>query len=118
MICLFPGCVLRHLHNPLVLAAPWLVPYHLGVVINLDHRPMSEMIAMKSNCTTPWNGRFYFWHKHHLFVFVHKHSHGELSFPYEEASISYFGRNPNVLMELLDECRRHYLVWVENNTYV
>ncbi|KAF2191745.1 P-loop containing nucleoside triphosphate hydrolase protein [Zopfia rhizophila CBS 207.26] len=36
----------------------------------------------------------------------------------EEASISYFGRNPSVLRELLDECRLHYLGLVKNKTCV
>ncbi|KAF2469713.1 uncharacterized protein BDR25DRAFT_160156, partial [Lindgomyces ingoldianus] len=36
----------------------------------------------------------------------------------DEVSISYFGRNPSVLRELLDECRKHYLGMVENKTCV
>ncbi|KAF2194997.1 putative mitochondrial chaperone bcs1 [Zopfia rhizophila CBS 207.26] len=67
---------------------------------------------------SPWNGRFYFWHRRHLFFFERSQTRGQFGFSREEASISYFGRNPNVLRELLDECRRHYLALVKNNTCV
>ncbi|KAF2177369.1 putative mitochondrial chaperone bcs1 [Zopfia rhizophila CBS 207.26] len=72
----------------------------------------------KSLHYSPCNGRSYFWHKRHLFVFERKRNQGELGFTREEACISYFGRNPNVLRELLDECRRYYLGLVKNKTCV
>ncbi|KAF2259157.1 putative mitochondrial chaperone bcs1 [Lojkania enalia] len=67
---------------------------------------------------SPCNGRCYFWHKRHLFVFERKRNQGEFGFTREEACISYFGRNPNVLRELLDECRQYYLGLVKNKTCV
>ena len=67
---------------------------------------------------TPWNGRFYFWHKHHLLVFRRMQKQSELGFPREEVSISCFSRCPNVLKEFLDECRCHYLEPVQNKTSV
>ncbi|PVH98633.1 mitochondrial chaperone BCS1 [Periconia macrospinosa] len=67
---------------------------------------------------SPWNGRFYFWYKRHFFFFERSQIRGEFGLPREEASISYFGRNPKVLRELLDECRRHYLGLIKNNTCV
>ncbi|KAK7178612.1 mitochondrial chaperone bcs1 [Paraphaeosphaeria sporulosa] len=36
----------------------------------------------------------------------------------EEVTLSYFRRNPGVLRELLDECRRHYMGLVEDKTCV
>ncbi|KAF2175648.1 hypothetical protein K469DRAFT_723860 [Zopfia rhizophila CBS 207.26] len=57
----------------------------------------------------PCNSRLYFWHKHRLFVFNRQRSLGKFSNTREEACISYFRRNPAVLRELLNECRRYYL---------
>ena len=77
---------------------------------NIDKKPLHF---------TPWNGRFYFWHKHHLFIFRRLQKHGELGFtPREEVSISCLGRTPTVLREFLDDCRRHYLGLVQNKTAV
>ncbi|PVH91525.1 putative mitochondrial chaperone bcs1 [Periconia macrospinosa] len=67
---------------------------------------------------SPCNGRLYFWHKRHLFVFDRQRSLGEFGTAKEQAYISYFGRNPAVLRELLNECRRHYLDTVKNKTSV
>ncbi|KAF2744342.1 putative mitochondrial chaperone bcs1 [Sporormia fimetaria CBS 119925] len=67
---------------------------------------------------SPCNGRSYFWHKGCLFVFNRQRTLGEFGTAREQASISYFGRNPAALRELLDECRRHYLESVENKTCV
>ncbi|KAH8704294.1 BCS1 N terminal-domain-containing protein [Phaeosphaeriaceae sp. PMI808] len=66
----------------------------------------------------PWNGRFYFWHKHHLFVFQRMQTQGQFGFPREEVSISCFSRCPSVLREFLDECRSHYLGLVQDKTSV
>ncbi|KAH8706865.1 BCS1 N terminal-domain-containing protein [Phaeosphaeriaceae sp. PMI808] len=66
----------------------------------------------------PWNGRFYFWHKHHLFVFQRIQTPGQFGFPREEVSISCFSRRPSVLREFLNECRCHYLGLVQNKTSV
>ena len=67
---------------------------------------------------SPCNGRSYFWHKRRLFVFNRQRTLGEFGGTREEAYISYFGRNPAVLRELLNECRRFYLESIENKTCV
>lgn len=67
---------------------------------------------------SPCNGRSYFWHKRRLFVFDRQRSLGEFGAAKEQAYISYFGRDPAVLRELLDGCRRHYLDTVKNKTPV
>ncbi|PVH92388.1 putative mitochondrial chaperone bcs1 [Periconia macrospinosa] len=67
---------------------------------------------------SPCNGRSYFWHKRRLFVFDRQRSLGEFGNTREQAYVSYFGRDPAVLRELLDECRRHYLDTVKNKTPV
>ena len=66
----------------------------------------------------PWNGRFCFWHRHHLLMFRRMQKHGEFRFPREEVSLSCFGRSSSVLKELMDECRCHYLGLVQNRTAV
>ncbi|PSN59001.1 P-loop containing nucleoside triphosphate hydrolase protein [Corynespora cassiicola Philippines] len=72
----------------------------------------------KSLHYSPCNGRSYFWHKHHLFVFNRQRTLGDFGSAREEASVSYFGRNPAILRELLNECRRYYLESVKNKTCV
>jgi chaperone BCS1 len=72
----------------------------------------------KSLHYSPCNGRSYFWHKHRLFVFNRQRSLGEFGTAREQAYVSCLGRNPAVLRELLDECRRYYLESVENQTCV
>ncbi|KAF1976644.1 P-loop containing nucleoside triphosphate hydrolase protein [Bimuria novae-zelandiae CBS 107.79] len=67
---------------------------------------------------SPCNGRSYFWHKGRLFVFNRQRTLGDFGGTREEASLSYFGRNPAVLRELFNECRRFYLESVENKTCV
>ncbi|KAF2874457.1 P-loop containing nucleoside triphosphate hydrolase protein [Massariosphaeria phaeospora] len=67
----------------------------------IDLKPSAEPgshAEKKSLHYSPCNGRSCFWHKH----------------PY----ISCFGRNPVVLRELLNECRRYYLESVGNKTCV
>ncbi|KAH7108769.1 BCS1 N terminal-domain-containing protein [Dendryphion nanum] len=78
----------------------------------------NEPFSKKSLHYSPCNARCYFWHNRRLFVFERKRSQGELGITREEASISYFGRDPNVLRELLDECRQYYLGLRENKTCV
>ncbi|KAF2786732.1 mitochondrial chaperone BCS1 [Melanomma pulvis-pyrius CBS 109.77] len=87
----------------------------------VDLKPSAEPgshAKKKSLQYSPCNGRSYFWHKHRLFVFNRQRSLGEFGNTREEACISYFGRNPAVLRELLNECRRYYLELVENKTCV
>lgn len=72
----------------------------------------------KSLHYSPCNGRSYFWYKHRLFVFHRQRTQGEFGTTKEEAYISYFGRNPAVLRELLNDCRRYYLKSVKNKTSV
>ena len=67
---------------------------------------------------SPCNGRSYFWHKGHLFVFNRQRTLGEFGNTREEVSVLYFGRNPAVLRELFDECRWFYLESVENKTCI
>lgn len=67
---------------------------------------------------SPCNGRLYFWHKGNLFRFTRNRSQEKYGYMREEVSLSYFGRNPDVLKELLGECRHHYMTLVENKTCV
>ncbi|KAH8695736.1 mitochondrial chaperone bcs1 [Phaeosphaeriaceae sp. PMI808] len=83
-----------------------------------EPRSHADNTNKKSLYYAPWNGRFYFWHKHHLFFFQRMQTQGQFGFPREEVSISCFSRCPNVLREFLDECRGHYLGLVQNKTSV
>ncbi|KAF2005431.1 P-loop containing nucleoside triphosphate hydrolase protein [Amniculicola lignicola CBS 123094] len=67
---------------------------------------------------SPCNSRSYFWHKRRLFVFDRQRTLGEFGTAQEQAYISCFRRNPAVLRDLLDECRRYYLESVKNKTSV
>lgn len=67
---------------------------------------------------SPCNGRSYFWHERNLFIFTRNRSQEKYGFTREEVSLSYFGRNPDVLRKLLGECRRHYITLIENKTCV
>lgn len=51
-------------------------------------------------------------------MFNRQRTLGEFGSAREEACISYFGRNPAVLRELLNDCRRYYLESVKNKTCV
>ncbi|KAF1972043.1 putative mitochondrial chaperone bcs1 [Bimuria novae-zelandiae CBS 107.79] len=72
----------------------------------------------KSLHYSPCNGRSYFWYKCRLFVFNRQRTLGALGNTRVEACVSYFGRNPAVLRELFNECRRFYLESVKNKTCV
>ncbi|KAL5405118.1 hypothetical protein PMIN04_012421 [Paraphaeosphaeria minitans] len=67
---------------------------------------------------SPCNGRSYFWHKRNLFIFTRNRSQEKYGFAREEVSLSYFGRNPDVLKDLLGECRHRYMTLVKNKTCV
>ncbi|KAK5282860.1 hypothetical protein LTS03_011482 [Exophiala xenobiotica] len=79
-------------------------------------RTVPDGASQKSLHYAPWNGRFYFWHKHHLLVFRRMQSPGESRS--EELSISCFSRSTRILKELLEECRHHYLEIVQNKTSI
>lgn len=67
---------------------------------------------------SPCNGHSYFWYRGNLFKFTRNRSQEPFGSTREEVTLSYFGRNPRVLRELLSECRRHYMGLVENKTCV
>ena len=64
---------------------------------------------------TPWNGRFLMWYKGHRLVFRRQYKAGDFS-SREEVSISCFGRSPQILKELLSECRTEYAKLVQGKT--
>jgi chaperone BCS1 len=64
---------------------------------------------------TPWNGRFFMRYKGRLLVFRRQYQAGEFS-SREEVSISCFGRSPQILRELLSECRTEYTKLVQGKT--
>jgi mitochondrial chaperone BCS1 len=64
---------------------------------------------------TPWNGRFFMRYKGRLLVFRRQYKAGEFS-SREEVSISCFGRSPQILRELLSECRTEYTNLVRGKT--
>jgi len=71
---------------------------------------------------TPSFGLHYFFYKSHLLIFrrtrdTHQISFGSVS-EYEEISLQSFGRNPNVLKELLAECRLQFLENDMNKTII
>jgi len=64
---------------------------------------------------SPWDGRFFFFHKNHLLWF--RSTEKDMGFRREEViSVSCFGRSPAILKELFDECRSEYLKSMENKT--
>ncbi|KAF9729902.1 hypothetical protein PMIN06_012974 [Paraphaeosphaeria minitans] len=67
---------------------------------------------------SPCNGHSYFWYRRNLFRFTRNRSQEPFGSMREEVTLSYFGRNPSVLRELLSECRRHYMGFIENKTCV
>ena len=64
---------------------------------------------------TPWNGRFFMRYKGRLLVFRRQYQAGDFS-SREEVSISCFGRSPQILKELLSECRTEYTKLVQGKT--
>ena len=64
---------------------------------------------------SPWDGRFFFFHKNHLLWF--RSTEKDMGFRRKEViSVSCFGRSPAILKELFDECRSEYLKSMENKT--
>lgn len=89
------------------------------VTVNLKPNPSGDgPIEKKPLHFSPCNGRSYFWHKRNLFIFTRKRSQEKYGFTREEVSLSYFGRNLDVLKNLLGECRHHYMTLVKNKTCV
>ena len=76
--------------------------------------PKSGDVNKKTLYYTPWNGRFPMWYKGHLLV-LRRHQAGEL-ISREEVSISCVGRSPQILRELLSECRTEYAKLVQGRT--
>jgi chaperone BCS1 len=66
---------------------------------------------------SPFNGSFYFWHKRHLFIYtsIQKDLRHRQE---EEISISCVSRYPDMVKELLSECRIGYLKLIQNKTTV
>jgi chaperone BCS1 len=71
---------------------------------------------------TPSFGTHYFWYKKRLLIF--KRSEGTRQTGWgpvserEEISVQCFGRNPEILKSLLDECRKDFLSHDENRTII
>ena len=53
---------------------------------------------------SPWDGSFPFWYKQHLLIL-----HCAVENHREDIYISSIGRSPNILKELIEECRKEYL---------
>ena len=64
---------------------------------------------------TPWNGRFFLRYNGRRLVFRRHFQAGEFS-SREDVSISCFGRSPQILKELLDECCTEYAKLVRGKT--
>jgi chaperone BCS1 len=64
---------------------------------------------------TPWNGRFLVRYKSHRLLFRRQHQPGEFN-SREEVSISCFGKSPQILKELLNECSTEYAKLVQGKT--
>jgi chaperone BCS1 len=64
---------------------------------------------------TPWNGRFFMRYKGRLLVFRRQYQAGDYS-SREEVSISCFGRSPQILKQLVSECRAEYAKLVQGKT--
>jgi chaperone BCS1 len=75
------------------------------------------MSAKKPLSYSPWNGCFFFWHKNHFLML--KCTQREVAFHLEEEiSVSCLGRSPEVVRELLDDCRTGYLKLVQDKITV
>jgi chaperone BCS1 len=66
---------------------------------------------------TPWNGRFFMWYKGRLLVFRRQYQAGEYN-SREDVSISCFGKSPQILKELLDECCTEYAKLLQGKTCI
>jgi len=71
---------------------------------------------------TPSFGTHYFWYQNRLLIFrrsqdTRQTGWGSVS-EREEISVQCFGRNPSVLKDLLDECRKNFLRHDENRTII
>jgi chaperone BCS1 len=66
---------------------------------------------------TPWNGRFPLWYKGRRLAFRRQYQAGDFS-SREEVSISCFGKSPQILKELLSECRTEYANLVRGKTCI
>ncbi len=64
---------------------------------------------------TPWNRRFFIQYKGRLLVFCRQYQAREFN-SREEVSISYFGKSPQILRELLDKCYTEYTKLVQGKT--
>jgi chaperone BCS1 len=64
---------------------------------------------------TPWNGRFLMRYKGRRLVFRRQYQVRDFN-SREEVSISCFGRSPQILKELLSECRTEYAKLVQGKT--
>lgn len=70
---------------------------------------------------TPSFGRHYFWYNGHFLLFKRERNSappGFLSSEHEEISVSCFGRNPEIIKDLLDECRLNFMKQDENKTSI
>lgn len=78
---------------------------------------LNDLEVKKSLNYSPWNGTFYFWHKRHLFVYRSTMKENTYR-PEEELSISCVSRTPDMVKDLLGQCRLDYLKLIDNKTTV
>ena len=71
---------------------------------------------------TPSFGTHYFWYKSRLLIFKRSQDTRQTGWgpvsEREEISVQCFGRNPAILKDLLDECRKDFLSHDENRTII
>ncbi|KIV98332.1 hypothetical protein, variant [Verruconis gallopava] len=87
------------------------------VIIGLDERNGAMKKLLKYY---PWNVKLLFWYKNNLIFLRHvdKRSQAPWFRTPEEISLSCFGWSPQILKDLLEECRRNYLVELQGQTVV
>ena len=89
---------------------------------NFNPIPTLKKSKQKEVRYTPSYGVHYFWYKSRLLMF--RRGEGIATNPWQNASdreeirISAFGRNPAIIKELLDECRREFLKNDINRTII
>jgi len=76
-------------------------------------RPINGDVKPKTIYYTPWNGRFFIRYNSYLLVFRHQYRSRDTD---EEASVSCYGKSPQILRALLDECCIEYSKLVQGKT--
>ncbi|KAL2064128.1 hypothetical protein VTL71DRAFT_4622 [Oculimacula yallundae] len=95
-----------------------------GVEFDEDGNPLTTIKKTKEKKVqyTPTFGSHYFWYKNRLMIF--RRTDNTTSGPWgtasdrEEIQIACYGRNPNIIKELLDECRQDFAKNDVNKTII